>query len=232
MLSLGIQFPAGWQKAGPTLMQGNSVKACIRASISHLAHSLKLDNLPLSFDTALACYRSALDNPSTTYHFLMVALNGDKPLGCRTAEETGYDSGSLPGFSIAAITWSLSASLVSIGEVANGCGVSLKGSELQSSNFLQDLEFTSPPTQAGMYATGEVIEVTAILNHAVTFDGPPPVLLLQVGDNEREMTYVASASTGTSWVFRYTVIADDRDVDGISFDRYALHGYADADLSI
>ena len=34
-----------------------------------------------------------------------------------------------------------------------------------------------------------------MLNQAVTFDGPPPVLLLQIGDNEREMTYVASAST-------------------------------------
>ena len=42
-----------------------------------------------------------------------------------------------------------------------------------------------------MYLTGEVIEVTATLNQAVTFDGPPPVLLLQIGDNEREMTYVS-----------------------------------------
>ena len=82
-----------------------------------------------------------------------------------------------------------------------------------------------------MYLTGEVIEVTATLNQAVTFDGPPPVLLLQIGDNQREMTYVASASTGSSWVFRYTVTANDRDDDGMSFDRFALRGYADADLS-
>ena len=70
-----------------------------------------------------------------------------------------------------------------------------------------------------------------MLNQAVTFDRPPPVLLLQIGDNEREMTYMASASTGTSWVFRYTVVADDRDDDGMSFNRFALRGYADADLS-
>ena len=82
-----------------------------------------------------------------------------------------------------------------------------------------------------MYVTGDVIEVTATLNQAVTFDGPPPVLLLQIGDNEREMTYLASASTGTSWVFRYTVVPDDRDDDGMSFNRFALRGYADADLS-
>ena len=45
------------------------------------------------------------------------------------------------------------------------------------------------------------------------------------------MTYLASASTGSYWVFRYTVVADDRDDDGMSFNHYALHGYADADLS-
>ena len=62
-----------------------------------------------------------------------------------------------------------------------------------------------------MYLTGETIEATVTLNQAVTLDGPSPVLLLQIGDNQREMTYVTSESTGTSWVFRYTVVADDRD---------------------
>ena len=82
-----------------------------------------------------------------------------------------------------------------------------------------------------MYATGEVIEATATLSEAVTFVGPPPALLLQIGDNQREMTYAASASTTTSWVFRYRVTTDDRDDDGVSFERNALEGYADADLS-
>ena len=61
-----------------------------------------------------------------------------------------------------------------------------------------------------MYATGETIEATATLNQAVTFDGPTPMMMMQVGDNEREMTYVPSQgsrvwrssswSTRTSWV--------------------------------
>ena len=100
-----------------------------------------------------------------------------------------------------------------------------------SSKFVQSMEFTSSPAQPGMYATREVIEATATLSEAVTVDGPPPVLRLQVGDNEREMEYAASASTATSWVFRYTVTADDRDDDGVSFEHNALQGYADADLS-
>ena len=45
------------------------------------------------------------------------------------------------------------------------------------------------------------------------------------------MTYVASASSTTSWVFRYTLIAADRDGDGVSFERNALRAYANADLS-
>ena len=175
--------------------------------------------------------RAKLD-PDSTYHAVLTALVG-KGRGCRLAHDyPGFDSGSLEGFSIIRRSYSLSAAIVTIDFVDNyACALVIKGSELQSSNFVQDVEFTSSPAQAPMYVTGEVIEVTATLNQTVTFDGPPPVLLLQIGDNEREMTYVASASTGSSWVFRYTVTADDRDDDGMSFDRYALRGYADADLS-
>ena len=174
--------------------------------------------------------RAKLD-PDSTYHVSLTALVGEGR-SCKTAHGSGYDSGSLAGFSIIQRTYSLSAAVQTIDHVAGfACAISIKGSELQSSNFVQNLQFTSSPAQAPMYLTGEVIEVTATLNQAVTFDGPPPVLLLQIGDNEREMTYVASASTGSSWVFRYTVTADDRDDDGMSFDHFALRGYADADLS-
>ena len=176
--------------------------------------------------------RAKLD-PGTVYHFLMAALDDVEAHGCKTARDEGLDSNSLPGFSINDRSYiSLPGALSTIiTHAGNACGLAIKGSELQSSNFVQDVEFTSSPTQEPMYMTGETIEATVTLNRAVTFDGPLPVLLLQIGDNQREMTYVASASTRTSWVFRYTVVADDRDDDGMSFNHYALHGYADADLS-
>ena len=174
--------------------------------------------------------RAKLD-PDSTYHAALTALVGEGR-SCKTAHGSGFDSGSLEGFSIIQRTYSLSAAITTIDFVDGfACAISINGSELQSSNFLQNLQFTSSPAQAPMYVTGEVIEVTATLNQAVTPEGPPPVLLLQIGDNKREMPYVPSASTGSSWVFRYTVTADDRDDDGISFDRFALRGYADADLS-
>ena len=176
--------------------------------------------------------RAKLD-PSTVYHFLIASLNDDdEAQGCRTAQGEDLDSNSLPGFSINDRTYKGWPGVLStISSAGNACGLAIKGSELQSSNFVQDVEFTSSPTQEPMYMTGETIEATVTLNRAVTFDAPLPVLLLQIGDNQREMTYVASASTGTSWVFRYTVVADDRDDYGMSFNHYALHGYADADLS-
>ena len=172
-------------------------------------------------------------NPSTTYQLLVAALDDDdEPHSCRVALGEGLDSNSLPGFSINDRTYaSYPGSLSTISSTDDACALAIKGSELQSSNFVQDVEFTSSPAQEPMYVTGDVIEVAVMLNQAVTFDGPPPVLLLQIGDNQREMTYVASASTGSSWVFRYTVTANDRDDDGMSFNHYALRGYADAELS-
>ena len=169
-------------------------------------------------------------DPDTTYHIALAALSVG-PLSCKTAYQTGVDSDSLAGFSIIYRTYQLSDEGVTSGQLDRACGLQIQGFELQSLNFVQSIEFTSSPTHSGMYATGETIEATATLNQAVTFDGPTPMMMLQVGDNEREMTYLASASTGTSWVFRYTVVADDRDDDGMSFDRFALRGYADADLS-
>ena len=169
-------------------------------------------------------------DPDTTYHIALAALSVG-PLSCKTAHQTGVDSDSLAGFSIIYRTYQLSDEGVTSGQLDRACGLQIQGFELQSLNFVQSIEFTSSPTHSGMYATGETIEATATLNQAVTFDGPTPMMMLQVGDNEREMTYVPSASTRTSWVFRYTVVADDRDDDGVSLERTAIRAYADADLS-
>ena len=170
-------------------------------------------------------------DPDTTYHISMVSLIG-KPPGCRTASQDAIDDDSLEGFSIIYRTYALSApGMATVNFVNRSCGLNLRGFELQSSNFVQNVEFTSTPTFEGMYTTGDIIEATATLNQAITFDGPPPVMALQVGSNERKMEYVASESTGASWVFRYTVTTNDRDDDGMSFESTAIRGYADADLS-
>ena len=164
--------------------------------------------------------------PNTPYQNVLTST-GSNRVGCALSME-GVDSDSLTGFSIPQIarTYGRPTSVYS-----NACLFRISGFELTTSFFVKKVEITSTPDMEGMYATGEIIEVTATLRRATPFAEPSPALLLQIGENERQMEYVASSSTNTSWVFRYTVTADDRDDDGISFERNALRGYADADLS-
>ena len=168
-------------------------------------------------------------DPSTTYHAALTTRT-DETIGCSTVAGGGEDSNSLEGFDIldryyVYPDWATGST------DDQSCTIQITGFELASSNLVQSVKFTSSPTQPDMYTTGELIEATATLTQAIAFDGPPPVILLQIGDNERQMEYVTSDSTDTSWIFRYTVVADDRDDDGVSIKHNALRGYADADLS-
>ena len=163
--------------------------------------------------------------PNTPYQNALSSKT-DSYVGCVIANN-GVDSNSLAGFSISPRIHQLGSPTQVI---ANACTFEVKGFELTASPFVGKVEITSTPTLEGMYETGETIEVTAELTETVTFT-EPPLMLLQVGDNEREMVYMPSASTGTSWVFQYTVTAIDRDDDGVSLERNAIRGYADADLS-
>ena len=168
--------------------------------------------------------------PSTTYHAVFTTRT-DETIGCYIVSGGSEDSGSLEGFDILDRFYVYPMGSDSGFTDGSSCVFRIKGFELASSNLVQSVDFTSTPAQPGMYATGELMEATATLTQAVAFDGPPPVILLQIGDNERRMEYFTSESTDTSWVFRYTVVADDRDDDGVSIKQNALRGYADADLS-
>ena len=168
--------------------------------------------------------------PSTTYHAVFTTRT-DEMIGCYIVSGGSEDSGSLEGFDILDRFYVYPMGSDSGFTDGSSCVFRIKGFELASSNLVQSVDFTSTPAQPGMYATGELMEATATLTQAVAFDGPPPVILLQIGDNERQMEYFTSESTDTSWVFRYTVVADDRDDDGVSIKQNALRGYADADLS-
>ena len=168
--------------------------------------------------------------PSTTYHAVFTTRT-DEMIGCFIVSGGSEDSGSLEGFDILDRFYVYPMGSDSGFTDGSSCVFRIKGFELASSNLVQSVDFTSTPAQPGMYATGELMEATATLTQAVAFDGPPPAILLQIGDNERQMEYFTSESTDTSWVFRYTVVADDRDDDGVSINHNALRGYADADLS-
>ena len=168
--------------------------------------------------------------PSTTYHAVLTTTSASDVIGCSGVTGGGEDSNSLEGFDIIDRHYVYPDSTSGFTD-DRSCTILITGFELATSNLVQSLKFTSSPTQPDMYTTGELIEATATLTQAIAFDGPPPVILLQIGDNERRMEYFTSESTDTSWVFRYTVVADDRDDDGVSIKHNALRGYAYADLS-
>ena len=77
---------------------------------------------------------------------------------------------------------------------------------------------TSDPGMDEIYATGDVIEVTATFDQAVTVTGTPriEIWLGDVGRTGRWAEY-ASGSGSTAIVFAYTVVAtDESDTDGLA----------------
>ena len=150
--------------------------------------------------------------------------------GCGLA--TGADSSSLTGWSIGTNTPVLSTSPTTHAGtfISNPCRFRVRGYQVTDAPHITSLAVTGSPTAAGIYSTGETIEITATLSEATTIDGPNPVLPITVGSNTREAEYSAADSTTTSWVFHYTVQSDDRDEDGLSIEEHALRGYAAADL--
>lgn len=58
------------------------------------------------------------------------------------------------------------------------------------------------------YVTGDILTVTVTASEAVVVDGKPTIALT-INATNRVATYDGSASTGTSLVFKYTVVAGD-----------------------
>ena len=67
----------------------------------------------------------------------------------------------------------------------------------------------------GPYKAGDAIEVAVIFDRDVKVTGGPQ-LAIEVGGGPRTAKYSAGPSKPRSMVFRYTVLNDDRDSDGVS----------------
>ena len=87
---------------------------------------------------------------------------------------------------------------------------------------------TSTPHAQNTYATGETITVAVRFNEYIAISGGSPTLNIDVGSNDRAMTYgslrlVSSGGTSYSTItFDYTVQEDDEDDDGIAIDANAF----------
>ena len=83
---------------------------------------------------------------------------------------------------------------------------------------------SSTPAQTH-YTTGEIIEVTLLLDNPVLVDTTSqPGFTLQIGTVMREALYSSGGRGTSTLVFHYPVVEGDIDRDGISWTAQALHG--------
>ena len=84
-----------------------------------------------------------------------------------------------------------------------------------------DVRLTSNPGPDRVYGIGDVVEVTVTFDELVTTSDA--VLTLTVGTVARDIS-VANTGPGQTLVFRYTVVQDDEDANGVSVAADALSG--------
>ena len=172
-------------------------------------------------------------DPDTSYHLAFYKSNGTH-VGCGLGISGEVDQFNLSGWGVVgnARQFTGGDSATSNGLAwSKACRYRLRGYLLGSSLYIASMTFTSAPGVNSEYATGDVIEVTVSFNEALAREGPVPELELQIGSNARAMEFIENESTELSWVFRYTVVADDQDDNGVLFERHGLIAHANADLS-
>ena len=84
------------------------------------------------------------------------------------------------------------------------------------------VRISSTPVASGLYVPDEAIEVTVRFDQMVHVTGAP-VMTLSIGANSREAGFQSGSGT-KALLFRYVVMEDDRDDDGISIAANALTG--------
>ena len=87
---------------------------------------------------------------------------------------------------------------------------------------------TSDPGIDATYAVNDVITVAATFDRPVFVDAAQgtPYVTITVGNNDRNAVYSSIAAKDRILIFSYTVVAEDDDQDGISFDAdsFSLNG--------
>ncbi len=103
------------------------------------------------------------------------------------------------------------------------------GQTVYGGPYVKKLSVSSTPSSNETYRYGETLEIKAEFDRSVTVDGSPK-LRVQIGEGDNDWvdaTYSSGSGTDSLY-FRYTVVAEDSDSDGISVER----GYIDGDGAI
>ena len=162
--------------------------------------------------------------PNKTYHVVVVPAGGT--FSCKEQLGSGEDAGKAPGWSIIDRAWKVNRQGQSRGSFSMmACRVRIRGKAVPDAPHITDLSYSGSSLSAPIYETGSTVEVTVTFDEAVDVaTSDPPVLPLEIGANTRNATYVAADSTTTKLVFGYTVVAGDRDDDGVTIGSDTLTG--------
>ena len=90
----------------------------------------------------------------------------------------------------------------------------------QGPPVVADVAIASDAGADSKYATNDTIDIAVVFNENVDVTGTPQ-LALTIGATTRQANYASGTGTD-SLTFRYIVVAQDEDVDGISIGRSAL----------
>ncbi len=164
--------------------------------------------------------------PNTTYYLLAAAKYEGVGWHYTSSSNRGVvDAGSAAGWSIAGealfrnagTSWGKTADRSLIIEI-NGRPIAA-----DAPPYVNGIDFSSTPAANGNYVAGETISARVSFSEAVTASGSP-VLPFTIGTATRNAAYQAMESTATELAFAYTVVAGDRDDDGVSIAANALSG--------
>ena len=87
--------------------------------------------------------------------------------------------------------------------------------------MVSTVAITSSPGTDNTYATGDIITVSLTFSEAVTVTGTPYVTI-NIGGQSRNATYTGAGTATGQVLFGYTVLAGERDTDGVSVGANSL----------
>ena len=90
---------------------------------------------------------------------------------------------------------------------------------------LTSLGITNAPNDDSGFNIGDMVEVTAKFNKPVT-----GTLTMSINIGTRVAVTTSTGTDINTFVFEYEILEADVDLDGITFENNAIHGYVDADL--
>ena len=201
---------------GDTFERGEAIEATVTFNKAVDVTGTPQLALGIGSATRQASYASGTGTASLVFRYVVVSGDADTDGLSIGADALGLNSGTID------VAGGTTDALLGLGATAidNSASHKVAGNTFTAA-AVSDAAIASSPASSSTYGLGERIEVRVTFNRAVTVSGAPQ-LALGVGTETRQASYASGSSTATVLAFQYTVVAADRDADGLSVAATAL----------